>query len=38
MCFQKFNVISNRPLDPLGFQIGVFVVAGLELRPSPDDD
>jgi hypothetical protein len=35
MRFQKFNVLSNRALDPLGFQIGVLMVFGLELRPLP---
>jgi len=31
---QKFNVISNRALDSLGFKVGVFMGAGLELRAS----
>src|SRR5258706_122447 len=26
MRFQKFNVISNRALDPLGFQVGMLVL------------
>jgi hypothetical protein len=34
---QKFNVIGNRPLDPLGLDVGVFVVAGFEGRALPCD-
>jgi hypothetical protein len=32
MRFQKFNVIRDRALDPLGCQTGVLLVFGLELR------
>src|SRR5712664_1226067 len=35
MSFQKFNVIGNRPLDPLGFQVGMLVIFGLEFRALP---
>ena len=34
---QKFNIFGNRPLDPLGLDVGVFMIAVFEHRALPFD-